>query len=183
MAVGVASFSYAAVGTETKQGWNYYDSFARVWELLVGAGLALLTGLVVPSRRMRPTVFAAPAELPPPTVDGCIADWDTRDVVTCTYGAADADRTIAVVGSSHAEHWVPALQVIAEQERFRISVHLEMGCPLTLPDDVGYKGEQNPDCRDWSREVIGLLGEQRPDWVFTIGTRPIDSGGNELPGR
>ncbi|WP_416382078.1 acyltransferase family protein [Nocardia cyriacigeorgica] len=142
---------------------------------------ALASGVEVPARRMRPTVFEAPAELPPPTVDGCIADWDTRDVVTCTYGAADAERTLAVVGSSHAEHWVPALQVIAEQERFRILVHLKMGCPLTLSDDLSYKGEPNPDCRDWSREVIDLLGEERPDWVFTVGTRPVDRGGDETP--
>ncbi len=142
---------------------------------------ALVSGVEVPPRRMRPTVFEAAAELPPPTVDGCIADWDTRDVVTCIYGSADAERTIAVVGSSHSEHWVPALQVIAEQEHFRILVHLKMGCPLTLSDDISYKGEANPDCRDWSREVIDLLAEEQPDWVFTVGTRPVDSGGDETP--
>ena len=44
--------------------------------------------------------------------------------------------------------------------------------PLTVSDDVSYKGEAIPDCRDWSRQVIDRLGQERPDWVFTTGTRP-----------
>ncbi|MGY2126593.1 hypothetical protein ACW9HJ_34565 [Nocardia gipuzkoensis] len=85
---------------------------------------ALASGVAVPQARMRPTVFEAPGELPPPTVDGCIADWDTREVITCTYGVPDAERTLAVVGSSHAEHWLPALQVLAVEHSFRIQVYL-----------------------------------------------------------
>ncbi|WP_336082752.1 SGNH hydrolase domain-containing protein [Nocardia sp. SSK8] len=142
---------------------------------------ALASGVEVPDAPMRPTVFEAPAELPPPTVDGCIADWDTRDLVTCTYGDAAAERTLALVGSSHAEHWLPALQVLATEHNFRIQVYLKMGCPLTLAEDAMYKGEANHDCRDWSVEVIDRLDADRPDWVFTTGTRPRDDGGDETP--
>jgi hypothetical protein len=142
---------------------------------------ALVSGAAVPQAPMRPTVFDAPAEVPPPTVDGCISDWDTREVITCTYGDPNAERTLAVVGSSHAEHWIPALQVLAGQHPFRIQVYLKMGCPLTLSDDVTYKGQPIPDCRDWSREVIDRLARDRPDWVFTTGTRPSDGAGDETP--
>ncbi|MBF6302070.1 acyltransferase [Nocardia amamiensis] len=142
---------------------------------------ALVSGATVPQMRMRPTLFEAPGELPPPTLDGCIADWDTREMITCTYGDLDADRTLAVVGSSHAEHWLPALQTLAAEHSFRIQVYLKMGCPLTLAEDAMYKGEPIPDCRDWSREVIDRLGGDRPDWVFTTGTRPRDDIGDETP--
>ncbi|NKY52664.1 acyltransferase family protein [Nocardia vermiculata] len=142
---------------------------------------ALASGAPVPQARMRPTVYEAPAELPPPTVDGCIADWNNRDVVTCTYGVPDAERTLAVVGNSHAEHWMPALQQLAEQYRFKILVHLKMGCPLTLDPNAMYKGEPNADCRDWTLGVLDVLGKERPDWVFTTATRPIDAGGDETP--
>ncbi|MFD4440081.1 acyltransferase family protein [Nocardia sp. NPDC058519] len=142
---------------------------------------ALASGVETPEEPMRPSVFAAPTEVPPPTADGCIADWDTRDIVTCTYGDPDADRTLALVGSSHAEHWLPALQVLAAENPFRIQVYLKMGCPLTLAEDATYKGEPIPDCRDWSAEVIDRLDADRPDWVFTTGTRPRDEGGDETP--
>ena len=142
---------------------------------------ALTAGTPPPSARMRPTVLEATADIPPPTIDGCIADWDTREIVTCTYGDQTATRTLAVVGSSHAEHWIPALQVLAAQHSFRIQVYLKMGCPLTLADDVTYKGEPIPDCRDWSRDVIDRLATDRPDWIFTTGTRPRDDIGDETP--
>ncbi|MCM6774229.1 acyltransferase [Nocardia sp. CDC159] len=142
---------------------------------------ALTDGVAPLEAPVRPSVYDARAELPAPTRDGCIADWNTRSVVTCVYGDAAAGRTLAVVGNSHAEHWMPALQVLAERHHFRLLVHLKMGCPLTLAEEVSYKGEPNPDCRDWSREVIDLLAEERPDWVFTTATRPADGGGDETP--
>ncbi|MFC4376845.1 acyltransferase family protein [Nocardia halotolerans] len=142
---------------------------------------ALAGNASTPDAPMRPTVLDAGDDLPPPTLDGCIADWNTRAVITCTYGDPDAERTIAMAGSSHVEHWLPALQVLATQHSFRIQVYLKMGCPLTLAEDATYAGESIPDCRDWSREVVERLAADRPDWVFTIGTRPRDAGGDETP--
>lgn len=142
---------------------------------------ALAAGAPVPQARMRPTVLEAPADLPYPTTDGCIADWSTTDLITCDYGDRNAQRTLAVVGSSHAEHWIPALQILGQQHGFRVRVMLKMGCPLTVSDDISYKGETIPDCRDWSRQVIDRLGQERPDWVFTTGTRPLDGPGDETP--
>ncbi len=142
---------------------------------------ALAAGAAVPRATMRPTVFEAPADGAYPSRDKCIADWDTREVITCAYGDAGAERTIAVVGSSHAEHWVPALDVLAREYGFRLTVYLKMGCPLTVAAEPMYKGEPIPDCRDWSAEVIDRLGVDRPQWVFTTGTRPRDGTGDETP--
>ncbi|MVU76549.1 acyltransferase family protein [Nocardia sp. ET3-3] len=145
-------------------------------------GAAALTDhALVPRAPMRPTTEEAPADIAYPTRDGCIADFDTRAVVTCTYGDQNAHRTIAVVGNSHAEHWIPAFQILGEQYHFRVVVYLKMGCPLTVAEDPVYKGQQNPDCRDWSAEVIDRLGVEHPDYVFTTATRPSDNGGDETP--
>ncbi|WP_405180027.1 acyltransferase [Nocardia sp. NBC_01377] len=40
-ALGAVSFWYAAQGSGRHQAWNYYDSGARAWELLVGAAVAV----------------------------------------------------------------------------------------------------------------------------------------------
>ncbi|MFJ4650363.1 acyltransferase family protein [Nocardia sp. NPDC088792] len=142
---------------------------------------ALTDNALVPRAPMRPTVQEAPADIAYPTRDGCISDFDTRTVITCTYGDKNAPRVLAVVGNSHAEHWIPALQILGEQHRFRIEVFLKMGCPLTVADDAMYKGQHNPDCRDWSAEVLDRLAAEKPDWVFTTATRPADNGGDEVP--
>ncbi|MEV0299181.1 acyltransferase family protein [Nocardia sp. NPDC050710] len=185
---GVAVAALAAVVVAATGGWlmavtriNPPHTVGVLDPRLYPGAEALTSGAAVPQMRMRPTVFEAPDESPPPTRDGCIADWDTREMVTCTYGDPDAGRTLALVGSSHAEHWLPALQVLAAEHTFRIQVYLKMGCPLTLSEDAMYKGEPIPDCRDWSREVIDRLGDDRPDWVFTTGTRPREDIGDETP--
>nr|WP_308163401.1 SGNH hydrolase domain-containing protein [Nocardia alni] len=144
-------------------------------------GEALASGVRVPHARMRPSVLEAPDDVPQSTADGCISDFDTTTLITCDYGDTSATRTLAVVGSSHAEHWLPALDILAHRHRFRLRVMFKMGCPLTVSDNVSYKGQTIPDCRDWSRQVIDLLGRQRPDWVFTTGTRPRDGVGDETP--
>ena len=53
----VASFAYAAVLSQDRQSWAYFDTFARLWELLAGALLALVVHRVALPRWSR-TVLA-----------------------------------------------------------------------------------------------------------------------------
>ncbi|MFI6166258.1 acyltransferase family protein [Nocardia sp. NPDC051052] len=183
VAVAVAAVPMLAATTlwQTAVGVSPPQPVGALNPVLYPGAEALISGVPTPHARMRPTVFEAPADAPPPTGDGCIADWDNAELITCTYGDPNAARTLAVVGSSHAEHWIPALQVLAQRHPFRIQVYLKMGCPLTLAEDATYKGELIPDCREWSQQVIERLGTDRPDWVFTTGTRPRDDTGDETP--
>lgn len=143
---------------------------------------ALLAGAAVPAAAIRPSVLEASSDLPPPTRDGCISDWYNSQVVSCIYGDPAGSRTIAMVGNSHAEHWLPAMDALAKAHSIKIVVYLKMGCSLTLREDAQYRGLDIPDCRDWSRAVIDQLGRERPDWVFTTATRPIwPIGGDETP--
>lgn len=183
--VAVSTVGVLLLGSTLAWQWSNSAKAHAVGELdpakYPGAS-ALTDHALVPRAPMRPTTEEAPADIAYPTRDGCIADFDNRTVITCNYGDTNAHRTLAVVGNSHAEHWIPALQILGEKYRFRIVVYLKMGCPLTVADeDPMYKGQHNPDCRDWSHDVIERLGTERPDWVFTTGTRPADNGGDEVP--
>ncbi|QNG21552.1 acyltransferase [Rhodococcus triatomae] len=133
---------------------------------------SLVPGVFAPEARMRPTLIEASADLPQPTLDGCITGLMEEDVVTCTYGDPNAVRTIAVVGSSHAEHWMPALDEIGKQRGVRIETYLKAGCPLTTDTEPMLGDVPNPGCHDWSAEILDLLRDDRPDWVFTTSTRP-----------
>ncbi|MEV6279112.1 acyltransferase family protein [Nocardia sp. NPDC051832] len=139
----------------------------------------LFAGAVAEPERMRPTVFEAQKDAPRPTSDGCITP--NRDVRVCTYGDENAARTIALVGGSHSEHWLPALEVLAAEYRFRIVTYLKEGCPLTLVDEPSYAVAPFPECREWSVEVLDRLADQRPDWVFLTATRPRTDDGDIVP--
>ncbi|WP_245721667.1 acyltransferase family protein [Nocardia crassostreae] len=141
---------------------------------------ALIDGIDPAPEPLRPPLFEGFADAPAPTRDGCITP--DREVRTCTYGDATAGRVIAVVGGSHSEQWIPALELLSRDYGFRVVTFLKENCPLTLVDQPAYSDEPFPECREWSEEVLDRLAQDRPDWVFTVSTRfrPY-SDGDEVP--
>jgi peptidoglycan/LPS O-acetylase OafA/YrhL len=135
---------------------------------------ALVNHVRVPKLRMRPTVLEVKEDLPATTRDGCISDFVNPAVVNCTYGDSDAPRTIALAGGSHAEHWLPALDLLGRLHHFKVVTYLKMGCalsteqvPLIMGNNAPY-----PQCRQWVETTMAKLVTDRPDYVFTTSTRP-----------
>lgn len=54
-ALALASFIYATLTHAADPAWAYYDTFARAWEILLGASAALLVPKVITARRRPPT--------------------------------------------------------------------------------------------------------------------------------
>ncbi|MFC4373063.1 acyltransferase family protein [Nocardia halotolerans] len=141
---------------------------------------ALLSGAEFAPETMRPTVFEAHVDAPSPTFDGCITP--NREVRTCTYGDPTATRSIALVGGSHSEHWLPALELLGVEHGFRVVSYLKEGCPIVLADQPSYAEWPFPECHEWSVEVLDRLAAEPPDWVFTLSTRYRQQGiGDEVP--
>ncbi|MGV0792255.1 acyltransferase family protein [Mycolicibacterium sp. XJ1819] len=135
---------------------------------------ALVEKARVPKLPMRPTVLEAKKDLPQTTHDGCISTFDNVDIINCTYGNESSQRTIALAGGSHAEHWITALDLLGRAHDFKVVTYLKMGCPLTtekLPRVMG-DNRPYPKCREWNKLVMDRLIEDRPDYVFTTSTRP-----------
>ncbi|SNT21773.1 acyltransferase family protein [Rhodococcoides kyotonense] len=174
----------AAVVVAGSIGWNYYIG-STVAKLQAADGsdvathpgaLALTDGAIAEDADVIPSLFSAPEDLPVTTIEGCIADFETRDAVSCEYGDVDAPRTIALAGSSHAEHWITALDLLGREHGFRVVTYLKMGCPLTLGTMPMLGDTEYPDCLDWSETVLDRLEQSQPDYVFTTSTRPRDDG-------
>nr|WP_082949768.1 acyltransferase family protein [Mycobacterium sp. ACS4331] len=147
-------------------------------------GLALIEHRKVPKLPMRPTALEASDDVPPATVDECLADFAGEDVVTCVYGDPKAERTIALAGGSHSEHWLTALHLLGRQHGFKVVTYLKMGCPLTTKEVPVLAGAFNPypACRTWSDNALARIIADRPDYVFFTSTRPILNGpGDYVP--
>jgi peptidoglycan/LPS O-acetylase OafA/YrhL len=146
---------------------------------------ALLENAPVPNAPMRPTVLEAKEDLPETTVDGCISDFDSVGVITCSYGDQSATHTIALAGGSHAEHWITALDLLGKQRHFKVTTYLKMGCPLTTEDVPLVMGDNRPypKCHTWNEAVMKKIVADRPDYVFTTATRPWNiKPGDVMPG-
>lgn len=173
-------------------GWRQYTNTIRAngAELLnlsavdYPGGRALVEGLRVPKLPMRPTVLEASDDLPATIVDGCISDFGNSAVIKCAYGNSRAARTIALVGGSHSEHWLTALNKLGQRHGFKVVTYLKMGCPLNTDElpRVSVSNDPYPGCRDWVESVMASLVDDRPDFVFTTTTRPLpDAPGDFVP--
>ncbi|GAA2563597.1 acyltransferase family protein [Mycolicibacterium diernhoferi] len=146
---------------------------------------ALINNAKVPKLPMRPTVLEAKDDVPESTHAGCISDFSNVDVINCTYGNKDAQRTIALAGGSHAEHWLTALDLLGRMHDFKVVTYLKMGCPLTTEQKPLVMGDNRPypKCREWNEKVMPKLLADKPDYVFTTSTRPWNiKPGDVMPG-
>jgi peptidoglycan/LPS O-acetylase OafA/YrhL len=87
----------------------------------------------------------------------------------CSYGDADADYTVAIVGDSHAAQWAGALMVIADARDWRVLVYDKGGCPVM--DTAGLTARAGPvtdECVAWSQDTMREIAADRSiDAVLT----------------
>ncbi len=92
-------------------------------------------------------------------------------IVACWTGAPAkaATRTVALVGSSHAGHWRPALEYAAAKYGWRLLTLVHAGCPLSyaMPQMA-----RRVSCMRWNQAVPGYLAKHPEiDLMFTSNHR------------
>ncbi|MBD5786374.1 acyltransferase [Cellulosimicrobium terreum] len=131
----------------------------------LGAGTARdpacaeLTASIVPD-----PVFAA-GDKPPVYADECWNNVPYASRTTCVYGPTDAERKIALVGNSHAGHWVPAFLPLLADERWQLTTFLQSVCytvdlPLRFDDTEATQG-----CREINRWAVDSITDGGFDLV------------------
>lgn len=116
--------------------------------------------------RVIPEPFMASRDVPKPYREGCHQGLLGSEASACHYGYADGVLTIAVVGSSHATHWVPALEKIALQRNWRLVSFTKNGCRFTADVQESPENREN-SCALWNDNVLAALERLAPDLVFT----------------
>jgi hypothetical protein len=145
---------------------------------LYPGGRALIQGLAVPPLAPSPSATDIARDFPETTIDGTISDFNESQIKVGEYGDKDSDRTIALIGGSHAEMWISALDVLGKKYHYRVITYLKMGCPVsTDPNPIQVDGRPYPQCHDWSLRVLDRLKQDRPEAVFTTSTRPVPANG------
>ncbi|HEY8382968.1 MAG TPA: acyltransferase family protein [Microvirga sp.] len=108
----------------------------------------------------------AKGDLPRSYHDACNQTQTKPEVITCTYGVkTGAAHVIALVGGSHSAHWLPPLEVLAEEYDWQIVNVIKSACVLDT------SAERRPSCVEWNRDVLGVIQTINPDVVFTTSTR------------
>lgn len=116
-----------------------------------------------------PEIVHAPVvamnDMPDPYDDDCWVLGTLTDQKVCTYGSTAPDaRDIALVGNSHGGHWLPALQVIAEEQNLRIHTYLASRC-YTVTEPLDFGDPRTQACQRWNERVLSETSDGRYDLV------------------
>ena len=74
----------------------------------------------------------AASDVPPIHTRPCHSRGTDTAPVTCTftYGPKKGRKTVVLTGDSHAVHWFPALQEVAQEHGWRLITITKSGCPF-----------------------------------------------------
>ena len=119
----------------------------------------------------------------------CAALPEDTSSAICPVGDPTATRSVVLLGDSHANMWLPALDRIGQRAGFRVVPIIKFGCsPVDIPlydRDVGGFNGQCEEWRDWALDQVRALhpgggrrrfGRRRPSthsWPRT--TRPCST--------
>jgi hypothetical protein len=157
--------------------------------------------------RAEPTMVAAPADPPPPSsgyalspnvqpalVDArndkeriwferCLASFEhTAPRPGCVYGNKNGSYTIALVGDSHAAHFFPAFEWVANQNGWRLLVMVKVSCTFTdmRVNNIIQKREYT-ECASFNEAAVQRLNAEKPDLTVIVNSRsifPVDPSQN-----
>lgn len=136
---------------------------------------ALGAATVVPGQRaadtgdpgwVTPDPMLAGEDRPDADVDRCQVSDSTLVPVRCEFGDPAGTRTVALVGDSKAMQWLPALQQVAEQRRWKLVTYGKSACAFGDFRAIR-SGERYPECDVWDERVLAALRADPPDLVLT----------------
>ncbi|MBW0101972.1 acyltransferase family protein [Pseudonocardia sp. KRD291] len=91
-------------------------------------------------------------------------------------GDGPPERTVAVVGDSHAQQYTGALIPLAAQRNWELVVMFRGACPFSTASEVDPADES---CTAWNSLAADELAEQQPDAVVTLASRDVRPGQTE----
>jgi peptidoglycan/LPS O-acetylase OafA/YrhL len=143
-------------------------------------GAAALTGAPVPLRDFAPRLVDVEDDVASAYDQGCVQQILRPAVQTCVYGPRGAALRIALIGDSHAIHWLPALEALIERMELQVVAVTKTTCLFSLvPPYHGKLKRTYTECSDWTQNVIDYLAGERFDLVL-VAASPNHVAGAEM---
>ncbi len=128
---------------------------------------ALLADAPVPEGvRLLPPLSKIGSDVPVVYKMKCHQEQKGIDASGCPLGDPAGTRTIVVMGDSHAAQWIPAIDKIAKDRKWKLVAFTKAACPVTrvaILDD----GKPYEQCAVWREKVLAEIAKLKPDFVIT----------------
>lgn len=112
---------------------------------------------------------------------GCFATLPLFRLRTCTFGDRVAGTNVALIGNSHAAQWLPAIELIAAQENWRVTTYLASQCALADVRQSFTPLASSEACSDWGAEVTERVSQGKFDLVIMSNKMSRGVRGFDLP--
>ena len=116
---------------------------------------------------LTPSLEQAYYDVPSGYGDGCHLDYATVEPPACAYGPPGATIPVLLLGDSHAQQWLPALQRLAAQRGWRLRAVTKSACPMV--DATVWNGPLKRayrECDAWRERALRLIDEEQPELVL-----------------
>jgi peptidoglycan/LPS O-acetylase OafA/YrhL len=102
-----------------------------------------------------------------PERDECLIPLGERATPdTCVEGPADGVQAV-LFGDSHAQQWLPVMQVVARENNWQLHQFTKAACPVAAlqPRDGRTDPFTKPDCLGWREDSINAIVALKPKYI------------------
>jgi peptidoglycan/LPS O-acetylase OafA/YrhL len=104
--------------------------------------------------------------------NGCISlqsETSSTPSNRCTLGDVNSDKTIVLIGDSHAHQWIEALDRVAFRAGYKLVTMTKVGCPMEKGKVINHIGNtEYTECYAWQKNVMKQLREMHPDIIISV---------------
>jgi hypothetical protein len=126
----------------------------------------------VPSN-LTPRLAAATKALPLIVSNGCHLQHPGVRSKPCVYGDTTSNTSVVLFGDSHAAAWFPALDLISQQQHWRLVDLTKAGCP-PAEVTIEFSGSPYTNCTQWRHNAMSQIAALHPALVITAWARYVD---------
>ncbi|TQK18625.1 peptidoglycan/LPS O-acetylase OafA/YrhL [Microbacterium sp. SLBN-154] len=165
LSLGVGALSYYLVERPLRFAPRLTGSVRRTFKFGAAmtaaasvAAVAVFGAAWVLMRQEPLRTYAAAAETLPTT--NC-----SDSTEPCVMGDRDGQATVALIGDSHAGHWVAAFDEAARDAGIRLIVRWKSSCPSMQVTVIDNAGRYDPTCASFREDTSLILANELPQAV------------------
>ena len=102
-------------------------------------------------------------------LEGCYNDYETVTVpaaAACRLGPAHGKRSIVLIGDSHSQHWMPAMERLASERGWTVYTFAKSACDVVdVPIWLSAENREYESCARWRESMVKRLATMHVDAV------------------
>ncbi|HXD48013.1 MAG TPA: acyltransferase family protein [Gemmatimonadaceae bacterium] len=173
VALGLAVLTHRFVEEPIRRGtalddrphvFNLYVLGATVAAVLVATVALSLARVRASSPAQRPFAVARADAMS----HDCWGSMLTDPTAPCIFGDTAARTTVVLLGDSHAEHWLPAVDRAGRAQHWKVYAMVKPACPVSdMPELVNAALKRSyVECTNWRRRMLARIVSMHPNAVI-----------------